>query len=231
MDDAHGLGEVMSRIARSLQERHGDVLATLDLVTHAAVGAIEGAEEASISYVTGRERVEPRASTGDLPRQVDEAQTRLGEGPCLSSVGERTTVRVEDMRTEQRWPRFARAAAACGALSSLSVQLFVQGDNLGALNLYARRPHACGAGSEDVGLVFAAHAAVALSGAQQEQNLRAAMTSRDLIGQAKGILMERHRLTADQAFAVLVQASSTTNRKLADIAEELSATGTAPGAG
>jgi hypothetical protein len=228
--DAHALSEVMSQIARSLQERHGDVRATLDLVTHAAVGAIQGAEDASISYVTGRTRVEPRASTGDLPRAVDAIQTRTGQGPCLDAIWEEVTVRVEDMRSEERWPAFAAAAAAAGALSSLSFQLFVEGDNLGALNLYASRPHAFGEESEDVGLVFAAHAAVAVSGAQQEQNLLTALSSRDLIGQAKGILMERHRLTADQAFAVLVQASSRTNRKLVDIAEELSTTGSAPGA-
>ena len=228
--DAHVLGEVMSQIARSLQERHGDVQATLDLVTHAAVGAIQGAEEASISYVIGRRRVEPRAATGHLSREVDAIQTRTGQGPCLDAIWDEHTVRVQDMASEQRWPRFAAEAAKAGAGSSLSFQLFVEGDNLGALNVYAGRSHAFGEESEDVGLVFAAHAAVAVSGAQQEQNLRTALSSRDLIGQAKGILMERHRLTADQAFAVLVQASSRTNRKLAEIAEELSSTGTAPGA-
>jgi GAF domain-containing protein len=225
----HELSELMGQIARSLQERHGDVEATLDLVTHTAVDAIQGADEASISYVHGRRLVEARAATGDLPRQVDQLQTRTGEGPCLDSIWDHHTVRVEDMRAERRWPRFAAGAADLGALSSLSFQLFVRADTLGALNLYAREPHAFGAESEDVGLVFAAHAAVALSGAQQEQNLRTAVSSRDLIGQAKGILMERHRLTADQAFAVLVRASSRTNRKLVDLAEELSATGTAPG--
>lgn len=220
----------MSQITRALQERHGDVQATLDLVTPAAVGAVQGAEAASISYVTGRRKVEPRASTGDLPREVDAIQTRTGQGPCLDAIWDERAVRVEDMSSEQRWPEFAAQAAKAGAHSSLSFQLFVEGDNLGALNLYAGRPHAFGEESEDVGLVFAAHAAVALSGAQQEENLRAALSSRDLIGQAKGILMERHRLTADQAFTLLVQASSRTNRKLADIAEELCVTGTAPGA-
>jgi hypothetical protein len=89
---------------------------------------------------------------------------RVQEGPCLDSVWEQRTVRIEDMRTEQRWPRFAAEAVPLGVLSSLSFQLFVEGDDLGALNLYARAPHAFGEESEDVGLVLAAHAAVALAG-------------------------------------------------------------------
>ena len=219
----------MGQIARSLQERHGDVDATLQVITTAALTAVGGADEASISYVIGRRRVEPRAATGEMPRQVDELQTRVGEGPCLDAIGEEPTVRVEDMRAEHRWPRYAQGAAELGVGSALCLRLFVQGDNLGALNLYGRHPHAFDAESEDIARVLAAHAAVAVSGAQEEQNLRRAVDSRDLIGQAKGILMERHRLTADQAFAVLAQASTRTNRKLIDVAEELTTTGVATG--
>src|SRR3712207_9089476 len=87
-------------------------------------------------------------------------QDAVQEGPCLDAVWEHETVRIDDMRTDTRWPRFAAEAAALGVLSSLSLQLFVEGDNLGALNLYARQPHAFGEESEDVGLVLAAHAAV-----------------------------------------------------------------------
>ena len=228
---AGNLGEVMGQVARTLQEEHGDVEATLQTITATAVGAVPGAEECTISYVTGRRSVEPRASTGDLPRRVDEMQDRLQEGPCLDVIWEQKTVRIDDMRTETRWPRFTAEAAELGVLSSLSFQLFVQGDNLGALNLYARQPHAFGEESEDVGLVLAAHAAVALAGAQHEQHLRRAVDNRDLIGQAKGILMERYRLTADQAFQALSRVSQQTNRKLVDIAEELTQTGAVPDAG
>jgi GAF domain-containing protein len=159
---------------------------------------------------------------------VDEAQERLQEGPCLDAIWEHRTVRIDDMGQEDRWPAFAAEAAALGIGSCLSLQLFVDGDHLGALNLYASRPHAFGEESEHVGLIFVAHAAVALSGAQQEEHLQRAVSSRDMIGQAKGILMERYRLTGDQAFRLLVGASSRTNRRLLDIAEELSATGDLP---
>jgi hypothetical protein len=218
----------MGQVARSLHERHGDVGATLQAITSTAVGAIPGAEESTIAYITGRRSVEPRAATSDLPRRIDEIQNRLQEGPCLDSIWEEKTVRVEDMRNEPRWPRYAAEAARLGVLSSVSFQLFVEGDNLGALNVYARRPHAFGEESEDVGLVFAAHAAVGLSGAQNEDHLRRAVFSRDLIGQAKGILMERYKLTADQAFGVLTRVSQETNRKIVDIAEELVHSGSLP---
>jgi hypothetical protein len=107
----------------------------------------------------------------------------------------------------------------------LTFQLSVEGDYFGALNLFACTPHAFDEESEGVGAAFATHAAVTLAGARQQADLRTAVGSRDLIGQAKGILMERHKLTADQAFSVLARASQQTNRKLVDIALELSDTG------
>ncbi|MGY1590347.1 GAF and ANTAR domain-containing protein [Geodermatophilus sp. SYSU D00708] len=225
------LGEVMGQVARALQQEHGDVEATLQTITATAVDAIPGATDCTITYVIGREQVEPRASTGDLSRRIDEMQDRVGQGPCLDAVWEQRTVRIDDMRVERRWPRYAAEAVELGVFSGLSFQLFVQGDNLGALNVYAREPHAFGEDSEDVGLVLAAHAAVALAGAQHEEQLHRAITSRDLIGQAKGILMERHRIDADRAFQVLARVSQQTNRKLVDIADELTRTGAVPGVG
>jgi GAF domain-containing protein len=221
------LGEVMSRIARSLQGEHGDVEQTLAAITGAAVHTVPGADWASISLVTGR-RISSRASTTELAREIDALQTELDEGPCLDALRQQTTVRVPDFNREQRWPRFAAEACRRGAGSLLSFQLFTEGDNLGALNLYGQRPNSFDAESETVGVLFAAHAAIALSAARQEQNLRRAIDKRDLIGQAKGILMERHKLTAPQAFAVLARASTHTNRKLFDIADELTSTGSMP---
>jgi GAF domain-containing protein len=226
-DAQENIGEIMGQVARALQEEHGDVAATLEAITRVAVNAVPGADECGISLVTGR-KVTSRAPVGDLPRFLDQLQDRIHEGPCLDALTQHRTVRIDDIAAETRWPRFCGEAADAGLGSLLSFQLFVTGDNLGALNLYARRPHAFGEESESVGLVFASHAAIALAGAQNEQNLRTALSSRDLIGQAKGILMERFRVTADQAFALLVGASSRTNRKLTDIAAELSATGVLP---
>src|SRR3712207_6316244 len=134
------LGEIMGQLARSLQEEHGDVEATLEIITSAAVGNIRGAEHCTVSYVVGRREVEPRAATGQIPQRIDEMQNRLREGPCLDAIWEQETVRIDDMRSEDRWPRYAAEAVQLGVLSSLSFQLFVTGDNLGALNLYAEQP-------------------------------------------------------------------------------------------
>jgi ANTAR domain/GAF domain len=222
------IGEVMGQVARKLQEQHGDVEGTLQAITEGAVGSVPGAEYCGITLVVDRRKVESRASTGELPRQVDALQEELGEGPCIDAIYEQATVRLDDATAEDRWPRFSARAAELGLGSLLSFQLFVTGGTLGALNMYSTRKGAFGEDSESVGLVFASHGAIALAGAQQEQHLRRAVDSRDLIGQAKGILMERYKLTADQAFQVLVRASSHANRRVVDIAEELSATGALP---
>jgi GAF domain-containing protein len=229
-DARQHLGDAMSRVARQLQEEHGDVEGTLQAITASAVATVPHATQCGISYVIGRHRVEPRASSGDLPRQVDELQSRLGQGPCLDAVWEQEVVRVDDVGADERWPEFAREAAALGVGSMMCFQLFVSGDQLGAMNLYSGAAGAFDDESEQIGLMLAGHAAVALAGAEHEQELRRAVDSRDLIGQAKGILMERHKLTADQAFGVLARVSQETNRKLADIAVELSETGAVPGA-
>ncbi len=222
------LGDVMSRVARELQEEHGNVEGTLRAIAASAVHTVPDAEDCGISYVIGHSNVEPRAWTSELPRAVDLVQTEAGEGPCLDAVWSQKIVRVDDVAAESRWPRFAERAAALGVGSMLCFQLFVEGDRLGALNLYSRSAGSFDDESRDIGLVFASHAAVALAGAEHEQNLRAAMASRDVIGQAKGILMERYKLTADQAFGVLARVSQELNRKLGDIAREVSDTGAVP---
>ena len=228
---ASRLSDVMSRVARELQENHGDVESTLQAITAAAVVTVPGADECGISYVTGRRKVEPRAASSELLRRLDALQQELGQGPCLDTIWENTVVRVDDVRTDARWPAFAAEAAEQGIGSMLCFQLFVTGDQLGAMNLYSRRSQAFGSESEEIGQTFAGHAAVALAGAEHEAQLRAGMSSRDLIGQAKGILMERFRLTADQAFGVLSRVSQEMNRKLVDVAAELTETGALPARG
>jgi GAF domain-containing protein len=225
----HDLADVMSRTARRLQQEHGDIASTLQAITATAIKVVPHSEECSISYVIGREKVEPHASTSDLPREVDALQERVKQGPCVDAVWEQEIVRVDDVGADDRWPEFTRQASELGVGSMMCFRLFVEGDRLGALNLYARRPGAFDDESQHIGHMFAAHAAVALAGAEHEDNLRTGMSGRDVIGQAKGILMERHKLTADQAFGVLARVSQELNRKLADVARELTDTGAVPG--
>ena len=214
------LANALRDLAREL-ENEDDPDAVLDDIVQAAVDMIPGAVEASISQVIRGRSVKSRAATGDLPRQVDAVQEETGQGPCLDAIAHQRTVHVPDMVTEGRWPDFAARAAGLGAASMLSFQLYVEGDNLGALNLYARRPHGFDEESEHIGLLFAAHAAVAYAGARKQEDLERALDVRDVIGQAKGILMERYGLTGQRAFQVLIRLSSEQNRKLRDLAVEV----------
>jgi GAF domain-containing protein len=222
------LAGTLGRIAREL-EAETTLDETMQALVTGAVDAIPGAEAGGVTQVHRRgQQIDVRFATDPLVTDLDTAQYDLGEGPCLDSAYEHRTVRVSDFETDLRWPAFAARARALGAGSMLSIQLYVQGEDLGALNMYSRQPAAFDDESEQVGLVFATHAAIALAGAQREQQLNVAISSRDIIGQAKGILMERYKLTADQAFAVLTKASSEQNMKLRDVAEKLAGTGEAP---
>ncbi|GAA1846800.1 GAF and ANTAR domain-containing protein [Microlunatus capsulatus] len=221
-DRARGddLATLLSEVAQTLQQEVG-VGATLQGVVDGAVALVPGVEHASLSTIVRRRAMVTRASSGELPEAVDRAQVETGQGPCLDTLYEQRTARLPSMARERRWPRFAARARELGVGSMLAVQLFVEGDSLGALNLFSSVPDAFGDESEHVALLFASHAAVAMSGAQEQESLRGAIDSRDLIGQAKGILMERHKVTAAAAFLVLSRVSQTSNRTLRDVASEL----------
>ena len=224
LTDVHELAALLGELARSL-EAEDDTGAMLDEVVTSAVQLIPGAQDASVSLVVARRQITSEHRTSDLPLRVDAIQTETAEGPCLDAAYEQETVSVPDMRHEPRWPRFARRAYEAGAGSMLSFQLYVKGDTLGALNLYNRSAEGFDEESEQVGLLFAGHAAVAFADAQKMDHLDRAVASRDLIGQAKGMLMERYRINADGAFRVLARVSQSTNRPLREVALELATTG------
>ncbi len=159
------IGGVMAVLARTLQREHSSEPGTLQAVTTGAVRAVPGAAQAVISLVIRRKMVQAQAATDPSAGRLDELQTELDDGPCLRAVWEQQTVHIPDMATESRWPRFAAAAIQAGVGAMLCFQLFVEGDNLGALNLYGATAGAFTEESETVGLIFATHAAVALVGA------------------------------------------------------------------
>ncbi|MEU1950613.1 GAF and ANTAR domain-containing protein [Nocardia rhamnosiphila] len=221
------LAERLGDLARYLEAR-ADVSATLQGIVDTAVDTVPGAAYAGISVIARRRVMDTPIVSAALVAEVDRAQIEFEQGPCLDALYERHTVALPDTAGEVRWPRFAARAAELGIGSMLSFQLYVLGDDLGALNLYARVPRAFDADSERVGRLFAAHAGVATATAQQVSQLRHAIDTRDLIGQAKGILMERYKLTAEQAFALLVRASQHSNTKLTEIASYLCRSGELP---
>jgi transcriptional regulator with GAF, ATPase, and Fis domain len=218
-----GLARRLSELARAMQADMTNE-ALLQHIVAAAVAEIPGAQHAGITLVTGKELSTP-AATGELVLEVDRLQYELGEGPCVTAARHHATVRCDDMRAEERWPRFASQTANLGVLSMVSFQLFVEDDSFGALNLYSPTAGVFGAEAESTGMLLASHAAIAMTTARTHAGLQIAMDSRDLIGQAKGILIERYKITAVQAFGLLVASSQAVNRKLRDVAEHLVATG------
>lgn len=215
------LGQRMAAVARELRREHGDPERTLQAITESAVMNVPAAEYASITTVLQGKLVHSAALAGDVAAKCDEIQRQLGEGPCLESAIEQRTIRIDDMDSDARWPRFAAQASGLGVKSMICFQLYVEGFNFGALNLHSSRSAAFGEDAVSIGSLFAAHAAIAFSSAREEQQIRAALTSRDVIGQAKGMLMERYKLGAQAAFALLSKLSQDTNTKLADLANQV----------
>ncbi|AEF42911.1 GAF and ANTAR domain-containing protein [Hoyosella subflava] len=219
MNEEHGsskLANALGALAVEMQARTSRD-ATLQAIVHGAVEVVPGVRWAGVSLIRGRQIV-PEAPTDPVVAELDQLQSSLDEGPCMSALREHHTVRIDDLATDSRWPRFASAAFARGARSMLSFQLFVRAENFGALNLYADVPHAFTDESTAVGTVFAQHAAVALAGANQRVHSKAALDSRDVIGQAKGLLMHRNKISGLQAFELLVRASQDTQLKLTEVA-------------
>ena len=161
-----------------------------------------------------------------------------GEGPCLAVITEGLdSLYADDLREDTRWPAFGPRAVAAGLRSLLAFRLFAD-DTLGALSLYARLPRAYGATDRAAGLIFATHAGIALAAAQDRaqealraEHLAGGLVSREVIGQAQGILMEREGITAAQAFDVLCRASQHLNLKLRTVAQDLVDTGVRPEVG
>ena len=128
----------LSELARSLQDEGGSEQ-TLAAIVNSAVSSVPGAQYASISKIKGRRQGFTVASSDDLATQSDQAQYDSGEGPCLSTLYDSRTVRASDLATEKRWPEFSKRAHALGVGSMLSIQLYVEDTNLGALNLFNTR--------------------------------------------------------------------------------------------
>jgi transcriptional regulator with GAF, ATPase, and Fis domain len=213
------IAETLGQVARTLESEQ-TVEGTLKAVVAAAMENIPGADHAGISLLE-KGTIRTMAPSGEIVNRIDKLQYQLGEGPCVNSITDHRTYRTGDLAAESRWPRFGEETATMGVLSMLSFRLFTAEDTLGALNLYSAERDAFDVNAQQIGELFAVHAAIALAGSQQESHLLAALDSRDLIGMAKGILMERHRVNEDRAFAIMVDASQKSQLKLHDVARWL----------
>ncbi|MEU6256977.1 GAF and ANTAR domain-containing protein [Streptomyces sp. NPDC047043] len=215
--------EQMARLARDLLAQDS-LQATLDEIAASAVRLVEGCDAAGILAVR-KGRAVTLAACGSAVQECDRLQGELGEGPCFDLArhkdGERV-YRIADLsRPRPAWQRFAEAARPLGIGSMTGLLLYTDNDDFGALNLYARRPGAFGKDVETAGWLLASHAAVALADARTIDQLEHAMETRHAIGEAMGILMERHGLSADEAFSVLRRISQHHNIKLRDVAQRV----------
>jgi GAF domain-containing protein len=195
-----------------------------------AVSTMDSCDEAGLCSDVG---LTLHASSSDLMTQLDDLQAHVGQGPCTETLAGLNALYVPDLLDDLRWPEFSPAAVRLGFRSVLAYRLSVDGDTVGALQLYSQLPAAFNAHDRTQGLLFATYAglALALASAQaadenQIENLQIALSSRDVIGQAQGILMERERITADQAFRLLRRSSQHLNRKLRSVAQDIVDTGT-----
>lgn len=219
-DDGLGLAEEFADIARSLLAEKS-IEETLHRIATLAVEVVHGCDHAGVSLVEGRRLTTPAASD-DVPARVDAIQYDVGQGPCLQAIRAHEVVHVADLAHEDRWPEFApRAVAQTGVHSMLAFRLFAEEDTMGALNLYAGAPDAFDDEAERVGAILAAHAAVAMVGSRKATQKDEAIRSRDVIGQAKGILMARQGISDDEAFDLLRRASQRMNLKLREVAARI----------
>ncbi|WP_432139504.1 MULTISPECIES: GAF and ANTAR domain-containing protein [unclassified Streptomyces] len=222
--------EQMAVLARELLAGES-VQATLDNIVASAVKLVAGCDAAGVLAVR-KGRAMTLAASGKNVEESDRAQGELGEGPCFDLArqngGERT-FRIADMTQPQTtWPRYAQAARALGIGSMTGILLYTEREDFGALNLYARRPGAFTQEIETAGWLLASHAAVALSSARTIDQLQHAMETRHAIGEAMGILMERHHLSEDDAFGALRRLSQHHNVKLRDVAQYIRSNGAPP---
>lgn len=216
----HELAERMAELARAAAPPR-TVADVLNDVTTTARELMPGADTVGILLIGRGGKFESLAGTSELPHTLDEVQMQFSEGPCVEAALNETILRTDDFRTDQRWPLYSAAAVEHGVLSGLSIKLYTAERTAGALNMFGSKPHAFDAEDEVIGTVLAAHAAAAILASREGEQLKSAMATRDRIGQAKGIIMERYGVDEVRAFEMIKQLSQDSNVKLADVAQRV----------
>jgi hypothetical protein len=199
--------------------------AIVQSVTDAAVNLITGVHCADVLLISGPDLFRSMAATSQLAIDLDGMQRRCREGPCLDAAVGHSVIFCNDLGKDPRWPSFAKAATAAGVHAMLSFQLFTHNGRMGALNLFGLTPDAFTLESEALGAMLATHVANAFIADDKALQFRSALNSRDVIGKAKGMIMERFCVDAVRAFDLLVKLSQQSNTRVAVVAAELVAKG------
>ncbi|TQL18502.1 GAF and ANTAR domain-containing protein [Streptomyces sp. SLBN-134] len=218
----------MASMARDLLAEH-TLDSTLRQISNSAVELVDGCDASGILVLRG-DRVSSLAPTEQLVTDSDRLQEQLKEGPCFDAArpdrAERV-FRIPDFTEDPgRWTSYVPRCRELGVGSMMGFLLYTREEELGALNMYSRKPGMFTEDSETAGWLLASHAAVAFSTAKTDAQLQEAIATRHLIGEAMGILMGRHQVTEDQAFDILRTRSQRTNTKLRDVARRVVETGT-----
>ncbi|MDT5079661.1 MAG: hypothetical protein QOJ80_4298 [Mycobacterium sp.] len=206
----------MAELARTIALRKVDDV--LEDVTATAKELIPGVDAAGVLLVGKAGSFETLAPTNELMFKLDDLQMRYGEGPCVEAALDEIVIRTDDFRNEARFPNYAPEVVKLGVLSALSFKLYTADRTAGALNLFGYEPKLWDTEAETIGMVLAAHAAAAILASREGDQLQSALSTRDRIGQAKGIIMERFKIDDVRAFGMLRQLSQDTNTKLIDVA-------------
>ncbi|MCX2712852.1 GAF and ANTAR domain-containing protein [Mycolicibacterium sp. J2] len=176
-------------------------------ITALAVDLIPGADVADIMVLRDG-RVLSMGATSPLAAELDELQQRVGEGPCAQAAADSTIVRADDFGTDSRWPRYTPAAVTLGVRSSLSYKIYCAGSTAATMNIFGFGAQTWDDDAETVGAVLASHAAAAVAASPWGSALTSPLGTRERLGQAKGIIMERYGVDDVAAFEML--------RRLAD---------------
>ena len=223
--DALGPWSTVEQLVRTLRTATGDPDELVSRICGEARRIVPEAGDAGVIVTDPDRNLRTVFATGPNPEALDQLQVQVGTGPCLTAARKQIVVRMYDVAADTRWDEFRAAAVERGVGSMLCVPLFVDEELLGTLSLYGKRPDAFRDGAEPVARVLATLAAVALADALHRTRMERALQNRDVIGQAKGILMLRHGVRAEEAFGMLRAHSQNTNRKLLEVVEQVVETG------
>ena len=204
------------------------VESTVDRIAALSVLAIDTADECGVSLVTGKE-ITTVATTSEICHTIDALQIETGEGPCMSSIKEQATFYIPDMSQDETWPAFSNLAAQTTGISSLLGYVLQVGEGaLGAINVMSFQVDAFDDEAIAAGALFAAQAGVALANAlthrqdeEKVEQLEQGIRTRQVIGEAVGIVMATRQVNADEAFEILKTISQHTNVKLKEVAAGL----------
>ena len=177
---------------------------TLGRITAAAVEVLPDVDFASITIRHEDGTLETVAPTDDALLAVDARQYELREGPCYEAATDAVHVTSSDLEHDQRFPEYALSAVAAGIRAQAGIRLFDAPDSQGALNLYSRSVGAFG-DLDRISALFAHQSGAVIKYAQEIKNLQDAIATRELVGRAVGIAMERYELTDQRAFALLTR--------------------------